>query len=768
MSNKYEHKANSYSVSINPPISVFHFNYFLLPGKYLLSITYNGKIMGGINKIPYINAEGDDKLLIVMNNSMPGMRRLFPYSDEPEIKARFNITIKHHTYYHAFSNIPLLDTFLSEENENITVTRFGINFDISIHRIAIALFDIKDYLYIISEKIYDFKLWIGRPIIQDETFSLELIENIAHIAENTWKLSNENQTIKEDYYVITDLQDNGLDKFQFVVDRNNNIIYDEEIDPIARKIEISRLIGRKVMDKLFGNVNPSWSHLWLHEGIATLSVIIMINEIMPDIRLLDLFVVQTQQASLHLDDGYIMNPLSSKINSLSPFTRYMKAPCILRMLYLAVDNEIFQEIIGLYLKKQLGGLDVFWRTAQSVYDSLKINEERFNISDVIKHWINREEYPVLQTSAIPINVKDIFNTTESCKKWNIYVPSIYSMPLYHDVTMILPWYLVTMQRTYRSKIKMEDIWIIVNMQKTGYYRINYSKDNWLKIALYLDSKDHRKINVLNRAQLIDDAFHFLTSGKLDPFIFWELIKYLHKEVDYIAWYPMFKALERMSYIIPILRNDGEKDFKEISRRKISFHFKNRMLWILSQLLEKIGYKENHNENHLTKCLRQEAAKWACVLGDSKCKKAALDNLKWHFSNQTSNKLLPWWKRWTYCNGLSHIPVGELFFIFQKVIDTENLDIMEALACSIDDNIVPQLILSRLRFTRTNSFIKKHISLFYHALQKHITPSFDYILSNWDKIHPEEVSKTAALVVIINNVYTFRQLTQYYHITINTY
>ncbi|KAL6254816.1 hypothetical protein P5V15_014151 [Pogonomyrmex californicus] len=279
MSNKRIIKAYGYSLFINLPNYVFHFDDFLLPGNYLLSMTYEGKISGGFIKIPYINAEGDDKLLIVTNNSAAGMRRLFPCWDEPGTKARFNITIKHHTYYRAFSNIPLLDTLLSEENENITVTRFGTIFDIPTYRIAIALFDIKDYSYIISEKIYDFKLWVGRPIIQNETFSLELIENITHILKNTWRLSD--KTIKGDYNVIADLQDNGMDKFQFVFDsfRNNNVVYDEEIDPIARKIEISRLIGRKVVDKLFGNVNPSWSHLWLHEGIITLSVIIMINEV---------------------------------------------------------------------------------------------------------------------------------------------------------------------------------------------------------------------------------------------------------------------------------------------------------------------------------------------------------------------------------------------------------------------------------------------------------------------------------------------------------
>jgi hypothetical protein len=35
-------------------------------------------------------------------------------------------------------------------------------------------------------------------------------------------------------------------------------------------------------------------------------------------------------------------------------------------------------------------------------------------------------------------------------------------------------------------------------------------------------------------------------SKLKASVFWELTKYLSKETDYAAWYPMFKALEYMS------------------------------------------------------------------------------------------------------------------------------------------------------------------------------------------------------------------------------
>jgi len=52
--------------------------------------------------------------------------------------------------------------------------------------------------------------------------------------------------------------------------------------------------------------------------------------------------------------------------------------------------------------------------------------------------------------------------------------------------------------------------------------------------------------------------------------------------------------------------------------------------ILVELLKKIGYTENLCEDNSVKCLRQEVAKWACILGDSIRKKTAVDKLTNHF------------------------------------------------------------------------------------------------------------------------------------------
>ncbi|XP_029177882.1 aminopeptidase N-like [Nylanderia fulva] len=97
---------------------------------------------------------------------------------------------------------------------------------------------------------------------------------------------------------------------------------------------------------------------------------------------------------------------------------------------------------------------------------------------------------------------------------------------------------------------LEDGWIIFNIQQIGYYRVNYDDENWQRISNYLSYDNFTTIHVLNRAQIIDDAFHLVITGHLNASIFWNITSYLFREENYIAWYPMFKALEYMFSTFP--------------------------------------------------------------------------------------------------------------------------------------------------------------------------------------------------------------------------
>ncbi|XP_025075434.1 aminopeptidase N-like [Pogonomyrmex barbatus] len=371
-------------------------------------------------------------------------------------------------------------------------------------------------------------------------------------------------------YAITGLIDGGMDKFQFVLYREEDIIYNEEIDPIACQIKLSRIIGRKVIGQLFSNVNPSrWSYMWLNEGIATLFGVYIINQIMPDSRMLDLFVVQTQQESLRLDDSHIMNPLDSEVNT----------PSILRMLHHIMGDKIFQEGIKVYMKRETGSLDDFWTVMQSVYDSQTMDLEKLNVKDLMNPWIQEKQYPIL-------NVTEIFNSEwtkifleTASKNWMVPLRS----QVYINLKQILP------------KICKKMILLV-----TQQYFLEKCYNS-----------EHSQFIIINQQQI----------GELDSSVFWDVVSYLKWETDYIPWYSMFKAAEHMSYILPFNSTD-------------STIFKRKLQMQLGPLLQKIENEEKSNEDNFIKCLRQEALRWACVLGDSECKKYAEFKLQWHLLNTT--------------------------------------------------------------------------------------------------------------------------------------
>jgi len=54
-----------------------------------------------------------------------------------------------------------------------------------------------------------------------------------------------------------------------------------------------------------------------------------------------------------------------------------------------------------------------------------------------------------------------------------------------------------------------------------------------------------------------------------------------------------------------------------------------MKGVFNGVLERIGYEERSEENVLTKCLRQEVAKWACIFKDPTCIQMAKNKLERH-------------------------------------------------------------------------------------------------------------------------------------------
>jgi len=89
--------------------------------------------------------------------------------------------------------------------------------------------------------------------------------------------------------------------------------------------------------------------------------------------------------------------------------------------------------------------------------------------------------------------------------------------------------------------------------------VNYDTSNWMALIKQLND-DHAVIHVLNRAQLIDDAFALARAGQLDYSMTLCLSKFLKKE-DNVT--PFYSAMHGFSYLLGRMRRNREayKKFK---------------------------------------------------------------------------------------------------------------------------------------------------------------------------------------------------------------
>ncbi|XP_071633057.1 aminopeptidase N-like [Temnothorax longispinosus] len=229
-------------------------------------------------------------------------------------------------------------------------THFLTTPPIATYHVAIA---VTNYIPIrINKNIY---LWC-RKYLKDHFFELakRVIESV------TSHLETEFQGIeipKMDHVAIPNFPQDGTSKCGLIFHREMDLIHDEQLDPVMRKIEVARGVALKIAYQWFGNAISSsrWSFFWLHDGLATIFAEEAVDKILINSGIMDFFIVRNQYESLHLDFYFNMNPPLtnnlSETNSLFNFPRYIKAPIVLRMLQNVMTTEVFRSGVRSYLYK---------------------------------------------------------------------------------------------------------------------------------------------------------------------------------------------------------------------------------------------------------------------------------------------------------------------------------------------------------------------------------------------------------------------------------
>ncbi|KYM97312.1 Aminopeptidase N [Cyphomyrmex costatus] len=485
---------------------------------------------------------------------------------------------------------------------------------------------------VINENI---TLWCGSCLQNQQLFNFakRITENITlHLKA---EFSETDVDIpKMDHFVIPNFVQDGTSKWGLIFHTETNLIYDEQSDSVVRKIEVARLIAHKIAYQWFNNIynSSSWSydHFPLHDGLAAYFGEEAIYKNLNYSEIKDFLIVHIQYESLHLDSYFNMNPVeitnSSKFVSLFSFPRYLNVLIVLRMLRIAISDIEFRRAVHMYVH-------LTFHSTISIDFSSKIRSKS-NICYVPSYkfltWQKYRGYPIvvlrLENYYFGILSQKLSYNLTTDGNWWIFInlKNVIKAPftLRDDLVCIRP--------KMSNFIKQDQInWthnFIVDIEQAGYYRVKYETEGWQTITKYLTSTtgEYNNISAINRAKIVDDAFHLMMEHQLNASIFWNLTQYLSQETNYVAWYPMFKIFEYMSTIFPF------------SEEEIKFDFKTKFTELLNEPLKTIENNTYRVPNYFIKCLKQEILRWACTLQHQHCVRMAKHTLEEHLENPDKN------------------------------------------------------------------------------------------------------------------------------------
>uniref|UniRef100_A0A4W5PFV1 Aminopeptidase n=1 Tax=Hucho hucho TaxID=62062 RepID=A0A4W5PFV1_9TELE len=420
---------------------------------------------------------------------------------------------------------------------------------------------------------------------------------------------------KLDQIALPDFSAGAMENWGLVTYRETALLYEEGVSSTSNKEWIATVIAHELAHQWFGNLVTMkwWNDLWLNEGFATYISYMGVDHIEPTWNIKDLIVLNDIQTVFQVDSLASSHPLSSKeddvqtssdITQLFDSITYSKGAAVLRMLADYLDERVFLNGLRKYLQA--------FQYSNTVHKDLweYLQEVKAEIAEVMDTWTKQMGYPVIT-----------INTTNGAVSQEHFL-----------------------------------------LNQTSDYEVNYDPVNWDRLLSQLEMNIH-EIPVINRGQLIDDAFNLARAKHINVTLALRTTKYLWNDTEYIPWE---SALRNLDYFILMFDRSEVYGPMQVSHQIKILYIK--VLFYHSKLYNQINAISVACSNDIPEC--QEMAKML------------FDN--W-MTNKTSNRIHPNLKATIYCQAIAAGGEKEWEFAWGKFENattaTEKDKLRYALSCT---------------------------------------------------------------------------------------
>ena len=577
--NGSETSTHSVSPDADTETVTLDFGRTLSPGRAQLEMEFTGILndrLVGFYRSEYQDAEGQTKHLATTQFEATDARRAFPCWDEPAQKAVFDVTLIFDDAYQSVSNTPIVEE--SSPAPGLRSVRFGETPIMSTYLLA---FVVGDLVSVEADAADGTRvgIWTTRGKENQAGFALDTSVKLLGYFNEYFGIPY--PLPKLDHIAIPDFAAGAMENWGAVTYRETALLVDPENSSAGTRQRVAEVVAHEMAHMWFGDLVTMewWDDLWLNESFASWMGTKAVDWLFPEWEMWTQFVNMDTNRALSLDGLKNSHPIEQEVKNPAEVSQlfdaisYSKGGSVIRMLENFLGPEVFQSGLYRYLK----GHEYGNARTQDLWEALE-EESGLPVTNIMDSWVKQTGYPVLQVQAarsedeVQVSLSQerfvydrlLGEEEPNPEVWQ--VPVTVSAPGASSASMVMEAKEAGVSLPAASPA---NDWYKVNADQTGFYRVNYTNEDWQRLAPAIRSLE---LPATDRLGIQNDAYALSRAGLLPITQFLELAGSYSGETDASVWSDLASNLRDIEQLIadepvrPAYQRFGRELFAPAARR----------------------------------------------------------------------------------------------------------------------------------------------------------------------------------------------------------
>jgi len=590
--------SKSVTIDKDAETATLDFGETIQPGDARLEMVFTGELndkLMGFYRSEYTSQDGETRYLATTQFEPTDARRAFPCWDEPAKKATFEVTLVFSDEYQAVSNTPVVEEAVP--GPGLKSVRFA---ETPIMSTYLLVFIVGNLTSIEERAAGGTTVGVWTTPGKEDQASFALDTSVKLLSYFNEYFGIPYPLPKLDHIAIPDFAAGAMENWGAVTYRETALLVDPDNSSAGTRQRVAEVIAHEMAHMWFGDLVTMewWDDLWLNESFASWMGNKAVDWLFPEWEMWTQFVNMDTNRALSLDGLKNSHPIEqavknpAEVSQLFDAISYSKGASVIRMLENFLGEESFRKGLNRYLSSHMYDN----ARTEDLWSALETESGR-PVTAIMDSWVKQMGYPVLQVESDRTGGQTTLSVTQERFVYDRFLGDgepdsdsdneVWRVPV--SASQGSEESAVTVMEGRQTQIDVPgsgDGWVKLNPLQTGFFRVNYSTEDWQRLVPAIESLE---LHATDRLGVQNDAYALSRAGLLPVTQFLSLAQAYKNEGDASVWSDLASNLRDIEQLI--------------SDEAIHPAYQGFAREIFGPAARKIGWEPKSGEGHLDALLR---------------------------------------------------------------------------------------------------------------------------------------------------------------------